>query len=98
MRRRRWLELLGDYNCKTRDHPAEEIKEENVKEENLHGMNKEFKTHPDGIICIEKQSWLPRFGGLRDLIMHESHKSKFSIHPGSDKMYHNLKQCIGGPT
>nr|GEY85323.1 hypothetical protein [Tanacetum cinerariifolium] len=24
---------------------------------------------------------------LRDLIMHESHKSKYSIHPGSDKMY-----------
>ncbi|GKD86398.1 putative reverse transcriptase domain-containing protein, partial [Tanacetum coccineum] len=28
----------------------------------------------------------------RDLIMHESHKSKYSIHPGSDKMYHDLKK------
>ncbi|GJV32676.1 putative reverse transcriptase domain-containing protein [Tanacetum coccineum] len=24
--------------------------------------------------------------------MHESHKSKYSIHPGSDKMYHDLKK------
>ncbi|GJS17653.1 putative reverse transcriptase domain-containing protein [Tanacetum coccineum] len=39
------------------------------------------------------------FGGLRDLIMHESHKSKYSIHPGSDKMYQDLKTEIinGGP-
>ncbi|GJW72161.1 putative reverse transcriptase domain-containing protein, partial [Tanacetum coccineum] len=29
---------------------------------------------------------------LHALIMHESHKSKYSIHPGSDKMYHDLKK------
>ncbi|GJU75256.1 putative reverse transcriptase domain-containing protein [Tanacetum coccineum] len=32
-------------------------------------------------------SWLPCFGDLRSVIMHESHKSKYSIHPGSEKMY-----------
>nr|GEU41090.1 reverse transcriptase domain-containing protein [Tanacetum cinerariifolium] len=32
----------------------EAIKEENVKEENLHGMNKEFETRPDRTLCIEK--------------------------------------------
>ncbi|GKB00102.1 reverse transcriptase domain-containing protein [Tanacetum coccineum] len=71
---------------------AETMKEENVKEENLNGMNKKFETRADGKHCIEKRSWVPRFGGLRDLIMNESHKSKYSIHPGSDKMYHNLKK------
>nr|GEY05526.1 retrotransposable element Tf2 [Tanacetum cinerariifolium] len=35
--------------------------------------------------------WLSRFDGLRDLIMHESHKSKYSINPGSDKLYQDLK-------
>nr|GEW48997.1 uncharacterized mitochondrial protein AtMg00810-like [Tanacetum cinerariifolium] len=34
---------------------------------------------------------------LRDLIMHESHKSKYSIHPGSDKMYPDLKQLYWWP-
>ncbi|GJW41719.1 putative reverse transcriptase domain-containing protein [Tanacetum coccineum] len=28
----------------------------------------------------------------RGLIMHESHKSKYSVHPGSDKMYQDMKQ------
>ncbi|GKA34801.1 leucine-rich repeat receptor-like tyrosine-protein kinase PXC3 [Tanacetum coccineum] len=36
-------------------------------------------------------------GSLRDLIMHESHKSKYSIHPGSDKMYHDLKRLYWWP-
>ncbi|GKD41689.1 putative reverse transcriptase domain-containing protein [Tanacetum coccineum] len=58
---------------------------------------KEFETRPDVTLCIKKQSWLPRFGGLRDLIMHESHKSKYSIHPGSDKMYHDLKLLYWWP-
>ncbi|GJZ58827.1 putative reverse transcriptase domain-containing protein, partial [Tanacetum coccineum] len=33
----------------------------------------------------------------RTLIMHESHKSKYSIHPGSDKMYQDLKQLYWWP-
>nr|GEU55607.1 putative reverse transcriptase domain-containing protein [Tanacetum cinerariifolium] len=43
------------------------------------------------------QIWLPLFGGIRDLIMHESHKSKYSIHPGSDKMYQHLKKLYWWP-
>nr|GEX80023.1 putative reverse transcriptase domain-containing protein [Tanacetum cinerariifolium] len=43
------------------------------------------------------QLWLPLFGGIRDMIMHESHKSKYSIHPGSDKMYQDLKKLYWWP-
>ncbi|GKE43169.1 putative reverse transcriptase domain-containing protein [Tanacetum coccineum] len=35
---------------------AEAIKEENIKEENLYGMNKEFETRADGTLCIEKRN------------------------------------------
>ncbi|GJY01787.1 putative reverse transcriptase domain-containing protein [Tanacetum coccineum] len=76
---------------------VEAIKEENVKEENLRGMNKEFEARPDGTLGIEKKSWLSRLGGLWDLIMHESHKSKYSIHLGSDKVYHDLKRLYWWP-
>nr|GFA08304.1 putative reverse transcriptase domain, ribonuclease H-like domain, aspartic peptidase domain protein [Tanacetum cinerariifolium] len=41
--------------------------------------------------------WLPLFGGIRDMVMHESHKSKYSIHPGSDKMYQDLKKFYWWP-
>nr|GEW35373.1 putative reverse transcriptase domain-containing protein [Tanacetum cinerariifolium] len=75
----------------------EEMKEKNVGAENLRGIDKAFEVRPDGTCCIKNQSWLPLFGNLRDLIMHESHKSKYSIHLGSDKMYQDLKKLYWWP-
>ncbi|GJV58142.1 putative reverse transcriptase domain-containing protein [Tanacetum coccineum] len=66
---------------------TEAIKEENIEAENLRGMDKAFKVRPDGTRCIKNQSWLPHFGDLRDLIMHESHKSKYSIQPDRDSRF-----------
>ncbi|GJS02992.1 putative reverse transcriptase domain-containing protein [Tanacetum coccineum] len=76
----------------------EAVKQENVKAENLGRLLKPiFKIHSDGIRYFENRVWLPLFGGLRDLIMHESHKSKYSIHPGSDKMYQDMKKLYWWP-
>ncbi|GKE09857.1 reverse transcriptase domain-containing protein [Tanacetum coccineum] len=76
---------------------TEALKEENIKAENLRGMDKAFEICPDGTRCIKNRSWLPLFGNLRDLIMHESHKSKYYIHPSSDKMYQDLKKLYWWP-
>nr|GFB51788.1 putative reverse transcriptase domain-containing protein [Tanacetum cinerariifolium] len=43
------------------------------------------------------RSWLPCYGDLRTVIMHESHKSKYSIHLGSDKMYQDMKKLYWWP-
>nr|GEU53987.1 reverse transcriptase domain-containing protein [Tanacetum cinerariifolium] len=75
----------------------EALKGENVKAENLRGMDKSFEIRPDETRCIKNQSWLPLLGGLRNLIMHESHKSKYSIHSGSEKMYQDLKNLYWWP-
>nr|GEV35031.1 putative reverse transcriptase domain-containing protein [Tanacetum cinerariifolium] len=76
---------------------TEALKEENVQAENLRGMEKAFEIHTDGTRCIKNRSWLPLFGNLRNLIMHESHKSKYSIRPCSDKMYQDLKKLYWWP-
>ncbi|GJQ99610.1 putative reverse transcriptase domain-containing protein [Tanacetum coccineum] len=34
---------------------------------------------------------------IKDLVMHESHKSKYSIHPGSEKMHQDLKLLYWWP-
>nr|GEV18878.1 hypothetical protein [Tanacetum cinerariifolium] len=44
-----------------------------------------------------KRSWLPCCGDLRTMIMHESHKSKYSIHPGFDKLYQDMKKLYWWP-
>ncbi|GJX23755.1 putative reverse transcriptase domain-containing protein [Tanacetum coccineum] len=82
---------------KERIKPLRAIKEENIKAENLRGMDKAFEIRPDGTRCIKNRSWLPLFGKLRDLIMHESYKLKYSIHLGSDKMYQDLKKLYWWP-
>ncbi|GJY60416.1 putative reverse transcriptase domain-containing protein [Tanacetum coccineum] len=41
--------------------------------------------------------WLPCYGDLWTVIMHESHKSKYSIHPGSEKMYQDMKKLYWWP-
>ncbi|GKB05644.1 ribonuclease H-like domain-containing protein [Tanacetum coccineum] len=67
-------------------------KEENFINEDLHGMINKLEPRTDGTLCLNNRSWIPHFGDLRALIMHESHKSKYSIHPRSDKMYQDLKK------
>nr|GEY43757.1 putative reverse transcriptase domain-containing protein [Tanacetum cinerariifolium] len=107
-RQRRWIELLSDYDYEIHFHPGkankiietqkEAMKKKNVKAENLGRLIKQiFEFRPDRPCCFGNHVWLPRFGGLKDLIMHESHKSKYSINPGSDKMYQDLKLLYWWP-
>ncbi|GJV41108.1 putative reverse transcriptase domain-containing protein, partial [Tanacetum coccineum] len=81
-------------------HEAQEeaMKRENVKAENLGRLIKKiFEFRPDGTRCFGNHVWLLRFGRLRDLVMHKSHKSKYYIHPGSNKMYQDLKLLYWWP-
>ncbi|GKA46719.1 putative reverse transcriptase domain-containing protein [Tanacetum coccineum] len=57
-------------------------------------MIKKLEPRADGTLCLNGRSWIPNLGNLRGVIMHESHKSKYSIHPGSDKMYQDLKKLF----
>nr|GFA50105.1 putative reverse transcriptase domain-containing protein [Tanacetum cinerariifolium] len=47
--------------------------------------------------CINGRSWIPCYGDLLTVIMHESHKSKYLIHSGSDKMYQDMKKLSWWP-
>ncbi|GJR95208.1 putative reverse transcriptase domain-containing protein [Tanacetum coccineum] len=75
----------------------EAIRVENLEAEDISGMLKKLEARADGTLCLDNRSWLPCYGDTRSLIMHESHKSKYSIHPGSDKMYHDLKMLYWWP-
>ncbi|GJU42663.1 putative reverse transcriptase domain-containing protein [Tanacetum coccineum] len=72
-------------------------KEEIFITEDLHGMINKLEPRADETLCLKNQSWILCFGDLRALIMHDSLKSKYSIHPGSDKMYQDLKKLYWWP-
>nr|GEZ46385.1 putative reverse transcriptase domain-containing protein [Tanacetum cinerariifolium] len=88
---------------------TEARKPENIKKEDVGGMLVEnsrdlekvrmekLEPHADGTLCLNGRSWLPCYGDLPTVIMHKSHKSKYSIHPGSDKMYQDMKKLYWWP-
>nr|GEV63729.1 putative reverse transcriptase domain-containing protein [Tanacetum cinerariifolium] len=77
---------------------TEAKKPENFKTKDVGCMlKKKLEPRVDRMLCLEKKSWLPCFGDLRVLIMYDSHKSKYTIHSGSDKMYQDLKKLYWWP-
>nr|GEV49551.1 reverse transcriptase domain-containing protein [Tanacetum cinerariifolium] len=58
--------------------------------------SRQLKTHEENYTTHDLELGAVVFA-LRDLIMHESHKSKYSIHPGSNKMYQDLKLLYWWP-
>ncbi|GJY86770.1 putative reverse transcriptase domain-containing protein [Tanacetum coccineum] len=88
---------------------TEARKLENLKNEDVGGMLVENSKDPekfrteklepraDGTLCFNGRNWLPCYGDLRTVIMHESYKSKYSIHPSSDKMYQDMKKLYWWP-
>ncbi|KAD4889198.1 hypothetical protein E3N88_21271 [Mikania micrantha] len=135
MRQRRWVELIGDYDCAIKYHPGkanvvadalsrkettkrvralqltihselpnqiriaqqEALKTENLTLEAMRGMDKQMKQKDDGAYYLMDRIWIPRYGELREVVMDEAHKSRYSVHPGSDKMYHDLKTTYWWP-
>nr|GEV77792.1 putative reverse transcriptase domain-containing protein [Tanacetum cinerariifolium] len=106
MRQMRWIELLSDYDCEMRYHPAkgnvvadalcrkdrEPLRvrslvmtvHTNLPKKILEAQTKAMKEENVKVENLER--------GIRDIIMQESHKSKYSIHPRLDKMYQDLKK------
>nr|GFC64941.1 putative reverse transcriptase domain-containing protein [Tanacetum cinerariifolium] len=58
---------------------------------------KKLEPRADGTLCLNGRRWIHCYGDLRTVIMHESHKSKYSIHSGSDKMYQDMKKLYWWP-
>ncbi|GJX79497.1 putative reverse transcriptase domain-containing protein [Tanacetum coccineum] len=89
---------------RTKAHKPKNIKNEDVGGmliENSNDLEKlrteKLEPHADGTLCLNGRSWLPCYGDLRIVIMHEYYKSKYSIHPGSDKMYQDMKKLYWWP-
>nr|GEW01031.1 RNA-directed DNA polymerase [Tanacetum cinerariifolium] len=52
----------------------------------------EFRLDDDNVLWQDTRLVVPNDATLREALLTEAHSSPFSVHPGSTKMYHNLKQ------
>ncbi|GJT16305.1 putative reverse transcriptase domain-containing protein [Tanacetum coccineum] len=103
MRQRRWIELFSDYDCEIRYHPGKAnvvadalSRKERVKPKRK-GLDEMIEQRSDGTLYYLDRIWVPLKGEVRTLIMDEAHKSKYSVHPGADQMYYDLRDRYWWP-
>ncbi|GJU76731.1 hypothetical protein Tco_1273801 [Tanacetum coccineum] len=61
------------------------------------GLDEMIEHRSDGALYYLDQIWDPLKGDVRTLIMDEAHKLKYSVYPGADKMYYDLRDRHGVP-
>ncbi|GKB23638.1 putative reverse transcriptase domain-containing protein [Tanacetum coccineum] len=108
----KWIELFSDYKCEIRHHPgkanvvadalsrkerSEAFKEENAPAERLHGLDQQMERKEDESLYFMDRIWVSLVGGVRTIIMDEAHKTRYSVHLGADKMYHDLRDMYWWP-
>ncbi|GJT14485.1 putative reverse transcriptase domain-containing protein [Tanacetum coccineum] len=92
-----------DFPKRILEAQIEAMKPENLENEDVGGMirkdipKEKLEPRTDGTLYLNGRSWLPCYGDLRSVIMHESHKSKYSIYLGSEKMYQDMKKLYWWP-
>jgi hypothetical protein len=55
-----------------------------------------FHEDAEGTLWFEERLVVPKKEALKKKILDEAHTSRYSIHPGSTKMYHDLRQNFFG--
>ncbi|XP_076892254.1 uncharacterized protein LOC143543926 [Bidens hawaiensis] len=70
---------------------TEALKEENLKQERIVGHVKDLNENKNGVKIRYGRIWIPNTCDVKILLLDEAHKSKYSIHPGATKMYHDLR-------
>ncbi|GKF33492.1 hypothetical protein Tco_0106692, partial [Tanacetum coccineum] len=99
MRPRRWIEFFSNYDydfatilsgIKDKILAAQEeaLDESAVLQR---GLDKLIECRSDGALYYLDRIWVPVKGDVRTLIMDETYKSKYSVHPRADKMYYDLR-------
>nr|GFB25086.1 putative reverse transcriptase domain-containing protein [Tanacetum cinerariifolium] len=63
----------------------------------LRGLERHFEKRDDGGVYFFDRVWIPSVGGIRKLIMDEAHTSRYSVRPGADKMYYDLRDLYWWP-
>ncbi|TYK15208.1 pol protein [Cucumis melo var. makuwa] len=91
MRQRRWLELVKDYDCEILYHPGKA----NVVADALSrkaGQGEDFSVSFDDGLTFDGRLCVREDGAVKTEPLTEAHSSPFTMHPGSTKMYQDLRR------
>jgi Integrase zinc binding domain/Integrase core domain len=89
--------LKSDVMDKLKVVQDEAAKAANVKSERMSGQMEKLSKNEKGLKVRYGRLWVPKLGGLREKVLEEAHRSRYSIHPGSTKMYQDLRKGYWWP-
>jgi hypothetical protein len=84
------LEPTLEWEIKEAQKNDEKIGE--IRQLILEGRGKDFREDAEGVIWFKDRLCVPNVQSIQELILKEAHESAYSIHPGSEKMYQDLKK------
>nr|GEZ20881.1 putative reverse transcriptase domain-containing protein [Tanacetum cinerariifolium] len=90
------MTIQSGLKAKILEAQGEAFKDLKAPAEWLRGLERHFEKRDDGGVYFFDRVF-PSVGGIRKLIMDEAHTSRYSVHPGVDKMYYGLKDLYWWP-
>ncbi|WVZ51689.1 hypothetical protein U9M48_002805 [Paspalum notatum var. saurae] len=75
-----------------RNHQKTDEKIQEIREQIKLGKAPHFREDEQGTVWYKNRICVPDVNSIKKLILSEAHDTAYSIHPGSTKMYHDLKE------
>nr|GEY39250.1 putative reverse transcriptase domain-containing protein [Tanacetum cinerariifolium] len=85
------MTIYSGLKKKILEAQSEAFKDLNGPAEMLKRLDAQFERKDDDGLYFMDRIWIPFVGDVRTLIMHEVYTSKYSLYPGADKMYYDLR-------
>jgi hypothetical protein len=85
------MEVESTLEVKIREGQLEDAKLKEIQQLIWDNKTSDFSEDSQGTLWLGKQICVPNLKPIKESILREAHDSAYSIHPGSTKMYKELK-------
>jgi hypothetical protein len=86
------IELEPTLEREIKDVQKDDVKINEIWQLVLDGKGKDFQEDVEGVVWFKDRLYVPHIKLIRELIFKEAHETAYSIHPGSKKMYQDMKK------
>nr|GEV51972.1 reverse transcriptase domain-containing protein [Tanacetum cinerariifolium] len=88
------MKIHSSIKAKILEAQTEASKNTSTPTEMLKGLDKQLERKEDGGLYLAEWIRVPNYGNMRTFIMNEDHATRYSVHPGADKMYYDIRGLL----
>jgi hypothetical protein len=86
------IELESTLEQDIRKGQKDDEKINEIRQLIINGKGKDFRDDAEGVVWFMDRLCVLDIKSIQELILKEAHETAYSIHPGSEKMYQDLKK------